>query len=190
MRPQTHHDLPAERRRGAVLLIVITLMALFTAIGLSLVYYAEAEATASKLFREGTELSRPDIDPELALAYFLGKMIYGEREDGDPTTLLYQPGVHSAGRGHDLARGVYGCNYTVMNLNGVPTVVMLSPQRSYTGTGRLHYVYPTAANGGNAVIGGQDDFGFPNYQYWPTDGFLRDPERVYLTATGQPTFRA
>ena len=66
MRTQTHLDTPSGRRPGAVLLIVITLMALFTAIGLSFVYYAEAEATASKLFREGTDLSRPDVDPELA----------------------------------------------------------------------------------------------------------------------------
>src|SRR5262245_66670013 len=107
MKPQTHLASPSQRRPGAVLLIVITLMALFTAIGLSFVSYAEAEATASKLFREGTDLSRPDVDPELALAYFLGKLIYGERDDD-------QVGIYNAARGHDLARGVYGCNYTTM----------------------------------------------------------------------------
>src|SRR5947209_2037425 len=69
MRSQKHSPATAERRPGAVLLIVITLMALFTAVGLSFVYYAESEATASKLFRESTDLSRPDVDPEPALAY-------------------------------------------------------------------------------------------------------------------------
>jgi hypothetical protein len=176
MRPQTHLHTPSERRPGAVLLIVITLMALFTVIGLSFVYYAEAEATASKLFREGMDLSRPDVDTELAVAFFLGKFIYGERDDD-------QSGIYSGGRGHDLARGVYGYNHTVMMLNGIPTVVMLSPQRAYTGTGRLHYTYPAGT-----ILAGLDDYGLPNYQYWVTDGFLRDPERVYLNA-GQPTFR-
>jgi hypothetical protein len=137
MRPQTHPVLPAERRRGAVLLIVITLMALFTAIGLSFVYYADAEATASKLFRESTDLSRPDVDPELALAFFLGKLNYGDRDDDQAA--LY----HNAARGHDLARGVYGFNYTVQSIGpapGVPTVV-LTPQTPYNGTGRLHVSY-------------------------------------------------
>src|SRR5438132_14344206 len=105
MRPQTHLDLPSERRPGAVLLIVITLMALFTAIGLSFVYYAEAEATASKLFRESTDLTRPDVDTELALAFCLGKLIYGERDD--------EPGVYSAIRGHELARSMYDGDHTI-----------------------------------------------------------------------------
>jgi hypothetical protein len=183
MRPQTHLDSPRERRRGAVLLIVITLMALFTAIGLSFVYYAEAEATASKLFRESTDLSRPDAEPELALAFFLGKFIYGERDDD-------QAGIYNPARGHDLARSMYGYNYDIRTLNGIPTVVMLSPQRAYTGTGRLHYLYPTPAAGGNPILSTRDEFELPSYQYFPLDGFLRDPERVYLDAKGQPTFRA
>jgi hypothetical protein len=172
MRPQKQFPATPERRPGATLLIVITLMALFTAVGLSFVYYAEAEATAAKLFRESTDLARPDVDPEMALAYFLGKLIYPERDDD-------QSGIYNAGRGHDLARGIYGYNYTLQNINGTPTLV-LAPQRAYSGTGRLHAAYPTVANGGNPILAGVDDYGLPNYRYWPADGFLRDPERVYL----------
>src|SRR5438045_761105 len=102
---------PVQARRGIVLLIVITLLTLFAVTGLSFVFYAESEATSAKVFREANDNYRPDIDPETALAFFLGKLIYGEKDD--------ESGVYSALRGHDLARGVYGANYDLVNGNVV-----------------------------------------------------------------------
>jgi hypothetical protein len=160
---------PLQRRRGAVLLIVITLMALFTAVGLSFVYYADAEATASKLFRESTELSRPDVDPEKALAFFLGKLIYDDKDD--------ESGIYNAARGHTIGRGIHGLDYQIQPVNGVPTVVLNRLRAPYTGTGRLHNVY-NAGNGPAALVG-VDDHELINYQYFAGDGFLRDPGRLY-----------
>src|SRR5262249_28967868 len=94
---------PDARRRGMVLLVVITMLTLFAVVGLSFVYYAESEATSAKLARESETLVRPDVDPELALSLFLNQLVYGVRDD--------EAGAYSSLRGHDLSRGVYGLNY-------------------------------------------------------------------------------
>jgi hypothetical protein len=59
---------------------------------------------------------------------------------------------YSAMLGHSLARTMWGSK------NG----------GTYNGIGRLHYT--------NATVGGGDDYYYPNYQYFPLDGFIRDPE--------------
>jgi hypothetical protein len=182
MRSQTKLAAQHNDRRGAVLLIVITMLMLFTVVGLSFVYYANAEAAASKTFRESTDLTRPDVEGELALSYFLAKLIYGEVDD--------EAGVYNAARGHDLARGIYGAQYQFRVINGTKYVVMGKHRGPYVGTGRLHYLYPA----GVPIIAGLDAYGLPNYQYRPDDGFLRDPERIDVVAGagGVPTpfFRA
>src|SRR5262245_25968559 len=156
---------PAGPRRGVILLVVITMVTLFAVVGLSFVFYAEAEATASKLAREAESQYRPDVDPEMALAYFLGKLIYGERDD--------EAGVYSALRGHDLARTMYGGDYDLTN--GV--VVLKALKSPFAGTGRLHFKHQPAGPNVPAVLADQDDYPFINYTYFPPDGFLRDPER-------------
>src|SRR5262245_40498394 len=94
---------PNDRRRGMVLLIVITMLPLFPVVGLSVVYYADAEANASKNAAQAESQYGPDTDPELALALFLNQLIYGVRDD--------DAGVFSALRGHDLLRLQYGLDY-------------------------------------------------------------------------------
>ncbi|HYT93336.1 MAG TPA: hypothetical protein VEL76_31760, partial [Gemmataceae bacterium] len=151
---------PVQARRGMILLIVITLLTLFAVTGLSFVFYAESEARSAKAFREAADNYRPDVDPETALAFFLGKLIYGETND--------TAGSASALRGHDLTGGAYGHNYAV-NASGQ---LVLNPTAPFTGTGRTH-VLNTAG-----VIAGLDDYRLINYTWFKADGFLRDPARL------------
>lgn len=158
---------PAQaRRRGVILLVVLALLTLFAAVGLSFVIYSQSVADASRIFRESETQNPgqtiPDDLPETLLAQFLAASIFGSMDEGS--------GLYSAGRGSELARGIYGTNYTI-NADG--TYTMLSNSVPYCGTGRLHYTSALS----------QDDYYLVNYQYWSTDGFLRDPER-YGTRTG------
>jgi hypothetical protein len=142
------------RRRGAVLLVVITLLVLFAAVALAFVYYASSQATASRYGREAQTAFRPDVEPELLLSYFLGKLIYGDADDAT--------GVYSALRGHDLARLVYDWNDAAFSTT------------AFNGLGRPH-----TGGAANPFLNpfGKDDFFLPNYTYFPADNFLRDPGR-------------
>src|SRR5262245_32524846 len=73
---------PAQRpRRAAILLVVLSLLTLFAAVGLSFVYYAQSSADAARSARDAQPVSRPDADPELLLAYFLGQLVYDAPDD-------------------------------------------------------------------------------------------------------------
>ena len=110
-----------HRRRGAILLVVLALLALFAVIGLSFVLYAESEATASRIYREAeNNRDRKKPDPQAAAGLAIGQLIYGTL---DPT---------SAVRGHDLARLMYGVNGTV----------------PYSGQGGIHEGLNVPTNGG------------------------------------------
>ena len=145
-------------RRGIILLVVIALLTLFAVVGLSFVLYTQTEAAAARAYREAESPSRPDVDPELALAYFLGQLLY-DVDDG--------AGVYSALRGHRLARLTYGLDDDPGAENATP----------FNGTGRLHgpSVFAPAAG---APAEAKDEWNLVNYTYFPADGFLRDPERL------------
>jgi hypothetical protein len=143
------HALRAARR-GIILLVVLALLTLFAVVGLSFVLYADGQATSARLFREAQSPSRPDVEPELLLAYFLGQLIFDVEDD--------ETGVYSALRGHSLARLMYGYNDSA-STSGQP----------FSGTGRLHAPSP---------FPGIDDYDLINYTYFPADGLLRDPERL------------
>ena len=51
-------------RRGVILLVVIVLLTLFAAVGISFVFYADAEAVSARVFREAVGQDRPDRNPE------------------------------------------------------------------------------------------------------------------------------
>jgi len=144
---------PAQSRRGVILLVVLSLLTLFAVVGISFVLYADAEAEASRIFREAAaNPTVPDMDPEQALALVMAQLVYGVPDDAS--------GVFSALRGHDFARLIYGLN------DGNPP----NNTHAYNGTGPLHYT--------NTLFGQPvDDFTMVNYQFFQTDGFLRDPER-------------
>lgn len=148
---------PDDARRGLILLVVLFMLTLFAIAGISLVLYADAEASAARLNRDAAIYPQPDMEPELAVSYFLSQLLYDSLDD--------ETGIYSALRGHSLSRNMWGLETTwdatrnrwTLNNNYV----------SYHGAGRLHFPGPL----------GQDDYYLINYQYFPVDGFLRDPER-------------
>ena len=93
-------------RRGAILLVVLGMLALFAVVGLSFVLYAESEATGARNSRAArNELADPD--PAVAGNQFLAQLIF----DTDANSPLW---------GHSLARSRFGVAGT---------------QSPYTGTG-------------------------------------------------------
>src|SRR5262249_2052556 len=162
------------RRRGVILLVVLALLTLFAALGLSFVLYADAEARAARLRADAEDAWRPDMEPEQLFAFFLGQLIYDVSDD---------EALSSALGGHSLARGMYGCN-------GGPAA-QSQPAANlvpYNGVGRLRAPSPF----GTAVPGpAVDDYQLINYTYYPDDPqlppgqrFLRDPERLGWGAAG------
>ena len=101
---------PASRRhgrRGAILLIVLTLLALFAVIGLSFVFYAESQANQSRNYRDsvqggGSNLPKDSTgayapDPQVAVNALLGQFLVPGQANQD--SALY---------GHELWRTMYG----------------------------------------------------------------------------------
>jgi len=150
-----------DERKAVILLVVISLLTLFAIVGLTFVLYANAEANASKIYREASALNQVDMEPEMLISMFLSQMIYGVPDD--------YTGVYSALRGHDLARSMYGYYYPTASS---PTVQQNTVP--FNGTGRLHIPTPTYGTLTFTV----DDYQLVNYTYFPNDGFVREPERL------------
>ncbi|HEY7331140.1 MAG TPA: hypothetical protein VH592_26125, partial [Gemmataceae bacterium] len=164
----------SSERRAVILMVVLSLLTLFALVGITFVLYADAEATAARIARESQTSQVADVDPETALSFFLGQLIYDV-----PDT---PAGVASGLRGHSLARTMYGYQYPGVNVT------------PFNGIGRLHYASPVAypavapyinnpltnvpPNWGLSV----DDFALVNYTWFSSDGFLRDPERYGVRA--------
>lgn len=128
----------ASRREGVVLLVVIAMLALFAAVALGFVFYADAEATAANVSRQAVSPSQADLDPELLAAYFLSQAIY----DTD--------NIYSALRGWSFARSMYGNNPYALNFT------------PYNGVGRDILRYPVPFAPGVNV----DNFNLINYQHF------------------------
>src|SRR5262249_7453426 len=139
-------------------------------------------------------LTRPDVEPEQLLAYFLGQLLYDCPDD--------PRGVYSGLRGHSLSRNMLGLNYQVgadgrIRRNAASELVdaagSVLNDVPFNGTGRLHFdpklPFPLVPNGSPA----KDDYNLINYTYFPGDRFLRDPERpgwrLGLRPAGQPDNR-
>jgi hypothetical protein len=170
-----------SRRPGVILLVVLALLTLFAIVGISFVLYAHATATGSRYYCESQSESRPDVDPEFLLNYFMGQLLFDVSDD--------ERGVYSCLRGHSLARNMFGLDYQVSvdPDTGAQTVLYDRNDVPFNGTGRLH-TYGSGlgafrpGNHNNPFLGddetGIDDYQLINYTYHPKDNFLRDPERL------------
>jgi hypothetical protein len=147
-----------NQRRGIILLVVLSLLTLFAIVGVAFVLYADSEATSARVAREAETQQRADVDPQQALSFLLGQLIYDVNDDAT--------GVTSGLRGHSFARTMYGYNYTAIGAPGVNVV-------PYSGVGRLHYT-----QGG---LG--DDYNLVNYTWFQADSLVRDPERYGMRAS-------
>jgi hypothetical protein len=96
-----------SRRKAAILLVVLTMLALFAVIGLSFVLYAESEANAARIAKEGVQAEAKLPDSSEAVNSFMGQMIYSQDVAG------------SALIGHDFARHVFGSAGNTITYNGV-----------------------------------------------------------------------
>jgi len=153
-----------SERRAVILMVVLSLLTLFAIVGVTFVLYADAEATAARVAREAETMRAADVNPQEALAFILGQIIYDV-----PDTVA---GAASGLRGHSLARTMYGSNSVAAGLNILP----------FSGVGRVHtngasWPYQNGLN--------TDDYLLVNYTWFQGDGFGRDPE--WYTATPQAT---
>jgi hypothetical protein len=146
-------------RRGIILMVVVAILAIFAILGVTFVLYSDNEARSARIAREAEDLTRPDMDPELAMSLFLGQLIFGVPDDAR--------GVGSGIRGHDLARDMYG-------YNPPPPLGTGGNYIPFDGTGNLSY----ALGPNPPFLNGQDNANLVNYTYFPGDGFLRDPARL------------
>jgi hypothetical protein len=132
------------RRRGAILLIVLTLIALFSVVGLSFALYAEAEAVSARTRREAMAENDAIPSQERAASQFLSVMLYPSEGGGTYGT---GNGTLNALRGHDFATMMYGNNAAGGNTipyNGIGTVsedLTANPLAAVTGiTNRVQVV--------------------------------------------------
>ncbi len=115
---RTRHP-TASRRRAVILMVVLALLTLFAIVGLTFVFYAQGQQTASLHWREATP--PPTTDPQMLMNWSLAQLLFGPNHD--------ETGAGSAMRGHSLADTKFGYNQAVLN------------SQPYSGTGRLHYPF-------------------------------------------------
>lgn len=98
-------------RRGAILLIVLVLLALFAVVGLAFVLFSQAEAQNARIMKEGMTGGAEAPDPQAPLNEILRQVLYGTTDSGTAVT--------SSLRGHNLAMLMYG-NHPNAASNTVP----------------------------------------------------------------------
>jgi hypothetical protein len=162
------HPMSSMTRRGAVLLVVLSMLTLFAVVGLSFVFYANAEAIAARTHRESVDRRPPIVEPDVAFSFFLGQLLQDVPDDA--------LGVKSAMRGHSILRNMFG---------GV-----VGNNLAFNGTGRLRNIPSPWATDPAAPPEAKDLFYFINYTYFRENpppssplGFLHDPERYGLDPT-------
>ncbi len=103
LRPLAAGRRPA--RRAAILIVVLALLALFAVVGLSFIFYADAEATSARIYREAQGQSQGPsavVPPDggEAANQFVGFLVYGAKDTGGD--------LLNGMRGHSLAELLYG----------------------------------------------------------------------------------
>ncbi len=168
-------------RPGIVLLVVIAMLALFATLGLSFVYYAQAEAEASRISTQIQNQAGIDADPELLLAEALKQLLFGLGDfDSNLSTNAQNAGqggiyhnVYSSLRGLDLMSNSFGYNSATLNVT------------PFNGINLPSNVYDQSTNGTmlSQANSNQPLVNFVNYRFFPEDPIIRDPGRY--PATGQ-----
>src|SRR4051812_31569342 len=89
-------------RRGAILMVVLALLALFAVVGLSFVLLAESEATSARINAASLTTRPEDQSPDAQRAFntAIAAIIYGTPETD-------ANGQQSGLRGHSLAETMY-----------------------------------------------------------------------------------
>src|SRR5688572_28304791 len=111
-----------QSRRGVVLLVVIAMLALFAALGLAFVYYAQSEADNALMSAQTQSQQTMDAEPEFLLSWALGQLCYGVDDQVQfpvpiyPKPAYFGHNVSSSMRGHDLGRGIFGWNRNALNV--------------------------------------------------------------------------
>ncbi len=146
------------RRRGVILIVVLSLLVLFAIVGITFVLVSDQLALSARIAREAETTFRPNSDPEGAFAYFLGQLVYDAPDD--------ERGIYSGLRGHSFARTMYGYNDQTPYMNN----------EAFSGVGRMHLPSPFAGNGSAGQAQWLDYM--VNHTYFAGDGFLLDPERT------------
>ncbi|MGL6076438.1 MAG: hypothetical protein ACRC8S_19975 [Fimbriiglobus sp.] len=98
-----HHS----ARKGAILLVVLTMLALFAVIGLSFVLYAESEAHAARIGKEAVSAGDKLPDSTETINSLCAQILFSQDVPG---SALY---------GHDMARHVYGYTGNTSAYNGI-----------------------------------------------------------------------
>jgi hypothetical protein len=177
----------AKGRRGVILLVVLALLTLFAILGLSFVFYADAEATSARIYREAQSLPPDPTDVTVYWKNFLGQLIYDVPDPApqNNTTVWAGNSPQSTSlRGHSLARNMYGWND---NNGPLPVAINQGPpplnDKPYCGTGRIAeaITFTSGAAGAQSMTGQT----MLNPMYFSTDTstttnqpFWRDPGRL------------
>jgi hypothetical protein len=166
----------SKRRRGVILLVVLAMLTLFAILGIAFVIYAESAANEARLAREGEQTTRPDINPQIALSFILGQIIYDVPDPltSSPTTTSW--GTYSALRGQSLGRNIYGWNSSGIN------------DKPYCGPGRIDEGHAGATISSlpspfNTVLASNLINYTPYINAFTPDSSLRDPERLGTRAS-------
>lgn len=165
-------------RRGVILLVVIALLTLFAVVGITFVMYSQQRADAARATRESQQQilgQVPNDTPQTLIQQFAASFVFGQPDQVTPPAPPQSaPGLKSAMRGHELARGIYGYNPLDTDLNQIP----------YNGTGRLRGRITPFKDPNQPPNTLYDEYGFVNYTYFAADidpatnqPMLHDPER-------------
>ena len=164
---------PNRRRRGAILLVVLAMLALFAVIGLSFVLFAESEGTAGRIYREDKSKLGP-LDPADAAGRAIRQVVWGTDD------------VNSVARGHDLARLMYG-ELGEVPYNGVGTVHQALTIPGVPGTVSRAEVINHALQ--QLTPANKDSWVVVDSEFVRPDGQVRTGAQKYTTSAGD-TLRA
>ena len=173
-------------RRGAILLVVLAMLALFAVVALSFVLYAESEATSMRNGRAARN-GEADPNPQEAANQFLGVLIY---DTNDNSVALYGHGLGTTKYGQ-----VAGQMYSPHSGSGLPAEDVSGaiglPPGSLNRTGVVNYTLNAAGqfvNPNVLTIGGTPFNKSTPYTYPDRANFALAMQNPLTGEIVQPSF--